>query len=102
MTRTEIVAALGREKRVERMVCNIAHTRLSADLRDLCQIVYLILLTYDEDKIIDLWEHGEINFFLARVIVKQYRGNRTNYEAAIRRFRRRTTDIAGLEIPDER
>ena len=68
-TPAEIVAVLGRERRVETMVQNIAHAHsLSPDLRDLSQMVYALLLTYDPAKIIDLWENDQINFFLARVI----------------------------------
>lgn len=93
MTRTEIVAALAREQRVETMVCNIARQPLSPDLRDLSQIVYLTLLTYDPEKIIDLYTHGEINFFLARVIRTQLSSPRSAYAAAVTRFRHRTTAI---------
>lgn len=74
MTRLEIVDRLGREKRVERFIMNTARTsRLAADLQDLAQMVYVALLTYDEDKIVDLWEHDEIDYFIARIVLNQYR-----------------------------
>lgn len=74
MTRLEIVDRLGREKRVERFIMNTARTsRLAADLQDLAQMVYLALLTYDEDKIVDLWENDELGFFIARIVTNQYR-----------------------------
>ena len=94
MTPTEIVAVLGREKRVEAMVQNIAHARtLSADLRDLCQMVYLLLMTYDPDKIVDLWENEQINFFLARVIRTNLTSPRSPYNAQITRFRQRSNPL---------
>lgn len=94
MTPTEIVAVLGREKRVEAMVQNIAHARtLTADLRDLCQMVYLLLMTYDPDKIIDLWENEQINFFLARVIRTNLTSPRSPYNAQITRFRQRSNPL---------
>ena len=93
MTRLEIVAQLGREKRVETMVSNIARQPLTPDLRDLSQIVYTVLLTYDQEKIVDLWDHGEINFFLARVIATQLHRSRSEYAAAVTRFRSRTTTL---------
>ena len=31
-------------------------------------MVYLILLEYDEDKLVDLWEHDQMSFFIARII----------------------------------
>lgn len=94
MTPTEIVAVLGREKRVEAMVQNIAHARtLTADLRDLCQMVYLLLMTYDPDKIVDLWENEQINFFLARVIRTNLTSTRSPYAAQITRFRKRSNPL---------
>lgn len=93
-TPAEIAATLARERRVETMVQNIAHARtLSADLKDLCQMVYLILLTYDPDKIVDLWENNQINFFLARVIRTNLTSTRSPYAAQITRFRKRSNPL---------
>lgn len=93
-TPAEIAAALAKEKRIEAMVQNIAHApSLTPDLRDLCQMVYLLLLTYDPDKIVDLWENKQINFFLARVIKTNLFSSRSQYAAQITRFRNRTTQL---------
>lgn len=74
MTRRDIVERIAREQRVEEIIRNVAHVkRLDQDLKDLAQMVYLTLLTYDEDKILDLWENDELGFFLARVVLTQYR-----------------------------
>lgn len=73
MTRQEIVDQLAREGRVEEIIRNVAHTsRLAPDLQDLAQMVYLAVLTYDEDEIVDLWENDEIGFFLTRIVISQY------------------------------
>ena len=101
MTRMEIVAELGREKRVETMVCNIARRELTPDLRDLSQIVYTILLTYDAEKIIDLYEHGEINFFLARVIRTQMRSN-SEWSCAMYRLSRRSVPIDNRDFIEDK
>lgn len=90
----EIAAKLARERRVETMVQNIAHARaLTQDLRDLCQMVYLLILTYDPDKIVDLWENDQINFFLARVIRTNLTSPRSPYAAQITRFRNRSNPL---------
>ena len=49
-----IIETLAKDRRVEALVENIAHHSLTADLKDLCQMVYLILLEYDESKLQDL------------------------------------------------
>ena len=86
-SRSEIVETLARERAVETMIENIAHQPLSADLKDLSQMVYLILLEYDEKKLQDLWEHDQMSFFLARIIVNQYRSSNSPYHALFRKFR---------------
>lgn len=74
MTRQEIVEQVAREQRVEHFIMNVARTHtLAPDLQDLAQMVYLALLTYDPDKIVDLWENDELGFFIARIVTNQYR-----------------------------
>lgn len=101
MTRYEIVECLSKEKRVETMVCSIAHQALSADLKDLSQMVYLILLQYDEARLQDLWEHGQINFFLARIIVNQYRSNNSTFYAMFKRYRKIVDESITLDRYEE-
>lgn len=89
MEKAEIIEAIAKERMVEIMVQNIAHESLStnADLSDLCQMVYLILLEYDDDKLIDLWEHNQMRFFIARIIVNQYRSSLSPFHIIFRKFR---------------
>lgn len=96
MTRTEIVERLARERMVEAMVENIARQPLDADLRDLAQMVYLILLEYDEDKLVDLYEHGQIRFFVARVIINQYRSVNSPFYKLFRKYARKAEDLASI------
>lgn len=104
MTKRAIIDILARERRVERFVSNTAHVSpLTDDLQDLAQMVYAILLEYDEERIVDLWEGGAINFFIARIICNQYRSGNSAFHALYRRPRERTdcigvgTDIERLE-----
>lgn len=94
MTKTEIIEEIARHRLVETMVQKIAHQSMSdnADLSDLSQMVYLILLEYDEDKLQDLWEHQQINFFLARIIVNQYRSSLSPFHITYRKFRSMTDE----------
>jgi len=93
-TTRQIADALAKERRVETMVQNIAHARyLSQDLLDLCQMIYVLILSYDAEKIVDLWEHNQINFFLARVIRTNLFSPRSPYAAQITRFRQRSNPL---------
>ena len=93
VTRMEIVNTLALQKRVEAMVENICHHELTPDLKDLCQMVYLILLEYDEDKIVDLWEHNEINFFIARIIINQFRSSNSPFHTLYRKYQARSYSL---------
>ena len=98
----EIVNTLALQKRVEAMVENICHHELTPDLKDLCQMVYLILLEYDEEKIVDLWEHNEINFFLARIIINQYRSTNSPFHYLFRKMQERSVSIGvGTNINED-
>lgn len=92
-SKEEIIETLARERRVEAMVENIAHHSLTSDLKDLCQMVYLVLLEYDAAKLADLWQHGQMNFFLARIIINQYRSSNSPFHAQFRKFRDRSIPI---------
>lgn len=102
MTRREIVEQLAREQRVETMLRNIAKTPITADLQDLCQMVYLTLLTFDESKIVDLWEKEQINFFIARILMNQYQSVKSPFYALFRKRQRKQVPIEDyLNIADD-
>lgn len=86
-TKTEIIEAIARDRMVETMVTNIAHKPMSADLQDLSQMVYLILLEYDKKKLQDLWENNQMHFFIARIIINQYNSVTSPFHTIFRKFR---------------
>lgn len=88
-----IIETLAKERRVEALVENIANHSLTADLKDLCQMVYLVLLEYDETKLLDLWENDQINFFLARIIINQYRSSNSPFHTIFRKFQERSVSM---------
>lgn len=101
MTKEKIIETLAREKRVEALVENIAHHSLTADLKDLCQMVYLILLEYDEGKLMDLWDNNQINFFLIRIILNQYRSSNSPFHTLFRKMQQRSVAMGvGADITD--
>lgn len=99
MNKQTIIETLAKERRVEALVENIAHHSLTADLKDLCQMVYLILLEYDESKLQDLWENDQMNFFLARIIINQYRSSNSPFHSIYRKYQERSISIGdGISI----
>ena len=96
MNKYEIVEQLARARKVEEMVSNIAHSPLTDDLRDLCQMVYAYLLEYDDDKIADLHDHNQMGFFIARIVINQFRSKHSPWHDLIRKPRLLATDIDTL------
>ena len=101
MDKASIISQIANQRMVEAMVQNIAHQTLNDDLSDLCQMVYLILLEYDESKLQDIWEHNQIRFFLARIIVNQYRSSYSPFHITFRKPREMSVDITGMDFSDE-
>lgn len=102
MTRAQIVEKIAREGLVEALVKNIAHSPLTDDLKDLVQMIYLILLEYDEAKIIDLWEHKQMRFFIVRIILNQTRSSHSQWHDTFRKMRLRSVSLSpgGIDIAD--
>lgn len=97
----EIVAELAQDRTVERMLEKIAgRAPLTGDLADLAQDVYLILLTYDEDKIRDLYENKQMNFFVARILTNQYRSTTSPFYTIYRKPHEETVRLRD-NIPAE-
>lgn len=103
MTKNEIVTQLARRRVVEGLCLNVAHTgSLNADLQDLAQYVYVVLLQYDDAKVLAMWQAGALPFFLSRIIVNQYRSTTSNFHRTIRAFRARSTSYSPLDYDAER
>lgn len=100
-SKSQIIEILAKNKRVEALVENIAHHSLTADLKDLCQMVYLILLEYDESKLQDLWLHKEMDFFIVRIITNQYRSSNSPFHTIYRKYQEKSISIgAGVGIDE--
>lgn len=101
MTKREIIERLAADQTVEQMVENIVRRHITGDLKDLCQMIYLFLLEYDEAKLVDIWEKGAIGFFIVRIIKNQYCLPSSRFLRAYRFFGRRTVPIEGHDQADE-
>lgn len=90
-TAREIVEVLAREKRVEALCENVCRRR---GLDDLAQLVYMYLLDSPDALLSDLYENGQINFYIVRMIKNQYFKPRTKYYNEIVKFAARSVAIS--------
>lgn len=94
MTKKEIIARLAEEKAVEGICAAVAHTSvMTADVEDLAQVVYLALLEYAEEKVVTMWKEGALRFFIARVVMNQYRSVNSPFFVQVRKFRSRCVEL---------
>lgn len=101
MTREEVVERLAKKRRVETLVATICKGS-SSNMQDLSQIIYVALLEYDEARLVELFENGQIDFFLVRVIKNQYFSNNSPFHRQIRKFGARSKPIVdGMCLQDE-
>ena len=64
-------------------------------------MVYMILLEYDEVKLQDLWVNAQMNFFLVRIILNQYRSSNSPFHTIFRKFQERSVYMGvGADIND--
>lgn len=75
---------LAKDKVVENLCRNIGVSSNYID--DLVQEVYLIMLEYDQEKLKQIYEKGEINYWLTRIIMNQYCSNTSPFYKKYRKY----------------
>lgn len=75
---------LAKDKVVENLCRNIGVCSNYID--DLVQEVYLIMLEYDQEKLKQIYEKGEINYWLTRIIMNQYCSNTSPFYKKYRKY----------------
>lgn len=89
-----IIKELARERRVEQIVRNVARSQsLTANLADLAQDIYIVLLSYADEVIEDLYDNGQINFFIVRIAINNLRSVKSPYYQRYINFSRRSREI---------
>lgn len=91
-----IVEELCNEGLVEELCTNMGVSPLYKD--DLIQEVYMILLEYREDKIIEMYEKKQLKFFIVRIIQNQYNSNNSPF---YKKYKKYYTIIDGNTINNE-
>lgn len=103
MTKAEYIEHLAKLRTVEKIILNYTHSsKLKYDLQDLAQMVYMILLEYNENVIKRLQDNGEINRFIVGIIRKQYDSCSSPYYNDIVRLNRISTDLNHVEYKEDR
>lgn len=68
MNFVDIVDEIARDRLVEKIVFRINRNESESDLKDLCQDIYIELLRKG-DKLVDLYNNNQLNFYIARMVL---------------------------------
>lgn len=97
MTAREYIEGLARQRQVERIVrATAGHDDLTQNEWDCVQMIYEALLRYDEDKITDLGDKGQLGFFIAGIARNMIHSKTSRYHYEIRMY-----DEHAQELPTE-
>lgn len=97
-SRDEIVAKIASERVVEKICVNIAKHKFDANLQDLAQMVYEVLLTYDEQRVVKMYQAGQLLFFIARVAMNQYKSDHSDFHLQIRKHSQCSLSLLDSDI----
>ena len=104
MTKYEVVDIIAREHLVERIVNKLlSSSKNPFDCpEDLIQEIYLLLLQKNDDLIVNLYNKGEITYYLLRVVRNQLLSKNSPYYCKYIRFLAQSDDITqATNIPTE-
>ena len=105
MTKSDVLDIIAREHLVDRIVNKLlSSSKNPFDCpEDLIQDVYLLLLQKDEDLIVNLYNRGELGFYLLKVARNQLLSTNSPYYTKYIKFRANSDDItqaASIPIKD--
>ena len=93
MTKNEIIEVMGKSRMVETILADMAYSQPEYDLQDLSQMIYVALLDQPEERIQDLWNNNEMQYFIIGIIKRQLFSQTSPYYLTIRKFRDITDDV---------
>lgn len=86
MTKFEIVEELAKNRVIEDIVNNVAQNPKEDTLKDLSQMLYEDLLMKDDEKVIQLYEDGQLQFFITRMVLNSINSKTSRYYYMFSKF----------------
>lgn len=82
--KNRIIDELARNGTIQEIINNMSIKQNDKD--DLEQEIYMILLEYDEEKIIELYNKKQLKWFIIKVIKNQYYSKNSPYYAKYKKY----------------
>jgi len=100
MNKAQIIDVIAKDGEYVKACKSIAKNNYLAD--DLYQELMIILLEYNEEKLILIWEQKRIKWFIISILLKMCHSNTSPFYAKIRKFGEKSDDSIDFdELEDE-
>lgn len=96
--KNKIIESLYKEGTVREIISKIGCYEETENLRDLEQDIFLLLLTYDDNKITEMYNNGELLYFVANIVYTQIRSTTSPYYIQYKKFSQNVNDIDNVRI----
>lgn len=102
MNSVEIIGKLASERVIETIIDNVARISINRDdtLKDLSQMLYLDLLEKDPSKIEDLYESGQLQYFLTRMVINNIESKNSPYYYTYKKYQMLSSPIDSIDVID--
>ena len=80
----KIVTELCEKGVIDELCSNMGVSSLYKD--DLIQEIYIILLSYKEEKIIEMYNKNQLKFFIVKIIQNQYNSNNSPFYKLYKKY----------------
>lgn len=91
MTVNDIVEEIYKTNLLTELCENIGVTK--NDMDDFLQEIYLILLEYDEEKLIEIYNKNQLKFFMVRIIQNQYHSKNSPFYMKYKRYQLKANEL---------
>lgn len=95
MGKKEIIEDLAKNKFVENVTKS--YKMITPYIEDLCQDIYMWLCEKDEDKIVSLYEKGELDYFVRKMIKNNICSKTSPFYTKYEKFRKNSNNIDDFE-----
>ena len=99
MNKFEIISKIAKQKTVEKLVKT--YNFYSPYLSDLCQDIYIELLSKDNNLITGLYDRKEIEYYIRKMISNNINSTTSPYYKNYEKFRKTTTEIQNEKTEGE-
>lgn len=89
----KIVEKIANEGMVEKIIKNIAINTNDEDLVDLSQDVYMTLLEKDQDWLEGIYERGQMNYFITRIVLNNINSKTSRFYYLYKKNKSVTTPL---------